>query len=337
MTFFKAAALFGILILLGPLAPRAQAWNATGHMVVASIAYDQLSPRTKAAVDALLAQHRDYPLWMRDLPAGYTDRARYAFMKAATWPDDIRKTPDDRPIWHYVDVPVIAPGYTPDPVALLPVKPNAETQIVEETRLLSNASASDADRAIALCWVEHLIGDVHQPLHDSSLFSPVFPKGDKGGNSETLTPGALDADPILKALDPRHFPKNLHAVWDDLLGDKRNPAQVQASATALEGKHSRAEFPQIAQHTDAHSWVLEGNALAAKDVYRNGSLLLAPEPGGKRAVVMLPAGYLDAAHALADRQIVLAGDRLADTLNALSFPPIMPVRAITKTTSPITP
>lgn len=321
MNVFKLAVMLGIVILLGPLAPRAQAWNWTGHMAVASIAYDQLTPKTKAAIDALLARQRDYPLWMRDLPAGDTDRARFAFMKAATWPDDIRKTPDDRPIWHYVDVPVIAPGYTPDPTALLPVKPNAETQIGEESRLLSNLSASAAERAVALCWIEHLIGDIHQPLHDSSLFSPLFPKGDKGGNSQTLAPGALAADPTFKAFDAKHFPKNLHALWDDLLGDTRDPAQVQTLATTLEAEHRRADLPQIAQHTDVHAWVLEGNALAARDVYRGGPLPLAPEPGGDRAIVTLPAGYLDAAHALADRQIVLAGDRLADTLNALAFPP----------------
>jgi hypothetical protein len=287
-------------------------------MVVASIAYDHLTPQTRAAVDALLIHHRDYSLWMRDLPTGYTDRSRYAFMKAATWPDDVRKTPDDRPTWHYADVPVIAPGFTPDPSVLRPVKPNAETQIPDQMTLLSNPSALDADRAVALCWVEHLIGDIHQPLHDSSLFSPIFPKGDKGGNSETLAPGALDGDPVEKAIAP----KNLHLLWDFLLGGTRDPVQVQTLAAALEGKHSRADFPQITTHKTVHDWVLEGNALAAQDVYRNGSLPLAPEPGGKRAVVTLPPGYLNAAHQLADRQIVLAGLRLADTLNALRFPSI---------------
>ena len=38
--------------------------------------------------------------------------------------------------------------------------------------------------------------------------------------------------------------------------------------------------------------------------------------------VSLPVGYLDAAHKAADRQIALAGLRLADTLNALSLPPV---------------
>ncbi len=167
-------------------------------MAVAGIAYDHLTPKTKAAVDALLMRQKDYGLWISEMPAGYTDKARFAFMKAATWPDDIRKTPDDRPIWHYIDLPVIAPGYTPDPVALLPVKPNAETQIGAETTLLSSSTATDGERAIALCWVEHLVGDIHQPLHTASLYSPAFPKGDRGGNSENLSAAQVKDDPIEK-------------------------------------------------------------------------------------------------------------------------------------------
>ena len=93
------------LTLLGFATPHVSAWNGTGHMVVAEIAYNNLSPKTKAAVDALLSQHRDYALWISEMPAGYTDKPRWAFMKAATWPDDIRKTPDDRPLWHYIDLP----------------------------------------------------------------------------------------------------------------------------------------------------------------------------------------------------------------------------------------
>ena len=122
------------------------------------------------------------------MPAGDTDRARFAFMQAATWPDEIRKTPDDRPIWHYIDLPIVAPGYTPSPAALVIVQPNAETQIGAETKLLTTASASDQERAVALCWVEHLIGDVHQPLHDVSLFSATFPKATRAAQ-EVLAPG----------------------------------------------------------------------------------------------------------------------------------------------------
>ncbi len=78
-------------------APHASAWNGTGHRVAADIAYDHLTPQAKAGVDALLARHRDYGLWMREMPAGDTDKGRWAFLKASAWPDDVRKTPENRP------------------------------------------------------------------------------------------------------------------------------------------------------------------------------------------------------------------------------------------------
>jgi hypothetical protein len=303
------------LALLGFAAPHACAWNGTGHMVVADIAYDNLTPKTKASVDALLQKHRDYGLWMSEMPAGYTDKARFAFMKAATWPDDIRGTPDSRPIWHYIDLPVIAPGYTPNPEALLIVTPNAETQIGAETAVLDSATASAPDRAVALCWVEHLIGDIHQPLHDSSLFSPQFPKGDKGGNDESLAPGAVDADPLEAAANPH----KLHALWDDLLGNSYDPAEIQKIAATLETPaYGRSAFPQLAAHPQVHEWVVEGNALAQKYVYVNETLPMTPT-GTEKTEVTLPAGYLAAAHQVADKQIALAGLRLADTLNAQKF------------------
>lgn len=300
------------LALLACAAPRVSAWNGTGHMTVAEIAYDTLSPQTKASVDALLAKHRDYGLWMSEMPAGYMDKARFAFMKAATWPDDIRKTPDDRPIWHYVDLPVIAPGYTPDPAAILVVTPNAETQIGAETTLLTTKSATDPERAVALCWVEHLIGDIHQPLHTVSLFSAQFPKGDKGGNDETLAPNAVDGDLLELAANPH----KLHALWDDLLGATHDPTEIQLIAASLETPaYGWGRFPQIAAHKTVHEWVVESGGLAQQYVYVNETLPMTPT-GDQKAEVTLPPGYLAAAHQVANRQVALAGLRLADTLNA---------------------
>ncbi len=300
--------------------PAARAWNSTGHMTVASIAYDNLTPATRARVDALLQRHRDYALWMRQMPAGYTDKARFAFMKASTWPDDIRRTPDDRPIWHYSDIPIVAPGYTADPIELLPIKPNAETQIVAESAALGSPAGTDAERAVELCWVEHLIGDVHQPLHATSYYSPLFPKGDKGGNGETLAPGSVAGDPLLTAARPR----KLHSLWDDLLGASQDPAQIQQYAAALETPaYARKTYPQLSdkQLSDktVHDWLLESNVLAKSTVYQNSTLPLAPGEG-TTVIVTLPPGYLAAAHAFASRQVALAGYRLADTLNALTIP-----------------
>ncbi|MGI4792290.1 MAG: S1/P1 nuclease [Janthinobacterium lividum] len=304
------------LALLVCLTPRASAWNGTGHMTVADIAYDNLTPNTKKAVNKLLMKQRDYALWMTEMPAGYTDKARFAFMKAATWPDDIRKTPDDRPIWHYIDLPVIAPGYTPDPAAIIPVTPNAETQIVSETALMTSKTATDQERAVALCWVEHLVGDIHQPLHDSSLFSAQFPKGDKGGNDESLASGAVDNDPLESAAHPHR----LHALWDDLLGATYDPSEIQRIAATLETPaYARRSFPQIISHKAVHEWIEEGNALAQRYVYLNETLPMTAT-GDQKAEVTLPPGYLSTAHQVADQQIALAGYRLADALNAQKFP-----------------
>lgn len=295
--------------------PAARAWNSTGHMTVADIAYDNLTPAAKAKVDALLQRHRDYALWMSQMPAGYTDKARFAFMKASTWPDDIRKTPDDRPIWHYSDIPIVAPGYTADPIELLPVRPNAETQIVAESAALGRPAGTDAERAVDLCWVEHLIGDVHQPLHATSYYSPLFPKGDKGGNAETLAPGSVTGDLLLEAAHPR----KLHALWDDLLGNSYDPVDIQKYAAALETPaYARSTYPQLSDKT-VHAWLLESNVLAKSTVYQNSTLPMTSGEG-TLVTITLPPGYLAAAHSVANRQIALAGFRLADTLNALTIP-----------------
>ena len=321
------------LALLGWLcAAPAHAWNGTGHMAVAGIAYDHLTPKTKAAVDALLMRQKDYGLWISEMPAGYTDKARFAFMKAATWPDDIRKTPEDRPIWHFIDLPVIAPGYTPDPIALLPVKPNAETQIGAETTLLSSPTATDGERAIALCWVEHLVGDIHQPLHTASLYSPAFPKGDRGGNSENLSAAQVKDDPIEKEANP----KRLHALWDDLEGTTNDPAEVQKIVTSLETPaYSRKAFPQITSHPTVHEWIVESNILAKQDGYLNGTLSMTPAGEGKEDVT-LPRGYIAEAHKIGSQQVALAGLRLADLLNAQTYPAVTaaPVPALPPAPTP---
>ena len=303
------------LALLGFAAPRASAWNGTGHMVVADIAYDHLAPKTKTAVNALLRQHRDYGLWMSEMPAGYTDKPRWAFLKAATWPDDIRKTPDDRPIWHYIDLPVTVPGYVLTPAQKVVLTPNAETQILAETALLTTKTAAAPEKAVALCWVSHLIGDIHQPLHTTSLFSVQFPNGDKGGNAESLAPGSVDADSLEAAANPH----KLHALWDDLLGATRDPAEIEKIAASLETAIGAKEAQSgVSLARDLPRWLQQSNALVQPYVYVNETLSMTPT-GSEKAEVMLPPSYLQTAHKIANKQITLAGLRLAGTLNATAF------------------
>ena len=166
--------LIGLLILALPL----EAWNATGHRIVAAIAYDRLTPQAKARVDELLKQHPDF--------AGLSPRD--AFLAAAVWPDtikgdsrfydDIAANPKPTPLlpgfpsmarhtnWHYVDLP-----FSPDGTRLeRPKKPNALTEL---RRILKEPELTAYD----LPWLIHLTGDVHQPLHCTSRFTSALPKG----------------------------------------------------------------------------------------------------------------------------------------------------------------
>jgi hypothetical protein len=64
---------------------------------------------------------------------------------------------------------------------------------------------TDEEKAIYLTWLLHLVGDIHQPLHCTAVFSEQFPNGDKGGN-----------DAFIRI---RSSPVKLHAFWDGLLGN----------------------------------------------------------------------------------------------------------------------
>ena len=55
------------------------------------------------------------------------------------------------------------------------------------------------------CWLFHLVGDVHQPLHTVSLFKTKYPDGDRGGNLVFVR--AKRSGAIL----------DLHQLWDGLL------------------------------------------------------------------------------------------------------------------------
>jgi len=347
--------LLGVSLLCGPAARPARAWNATGHMAVAQIAWRNLTPAAKAQVNDLLAHSVSYASWLRQMPTNYPDRDLYIFMRAATWPDDIRKSAADRPAWHYVDLPFVlkTASYNPGPAVTAPVVPNAETELLGQTYVLSLTHAAPVDRAASLCWVAHLTGDIHQPLHTTSLFSPIFTSGDRGGNSIQLSPAphlpdvagvaafpraasarrSAAAPAVAAAPDPASLPpvdtsarppRNLHALWDDLLGGTRDPAEIDKIAAFLQtAPYARVTFPQIAAHPTVHSWVQEGNALAVKYVYLNGALPQSAARSGPasgpdaKTYASLPADYIPTAQSVAERQVALAGLRLADTLNTV--------------------
>lgn len=287
--------LLGLLLLALPVTVPLEAWNATGHRIIAAIAYDHLTPQARARVDQLLKQHPD----LATMPS------REAFLTASVWPDAIRNDPrfyDDTaanpkptPLlagfpsmarhtnWHYIDLPFSPDGTTIEQ----PKKPNA---LVELRRILKTPELTAYD----LPWLIHLTGDVHQPLHATSRFTRQLPHGDQGGNLVFVKPG-----------------RNLHSFWDGLAGTEVSDESVNRAATVVNAElvQARGANPRLSR--DPKRWIEESFALAQQEVYTFG-----PASGSRESPIVLPADYETKAHQIARAQIARAGLRLAAVLNA---------------------
>ena len=91
------------------------AYSAPDHMTIAAIAYRTLSDSQRQAVTELLKHHPDYATWKERYPTNEPslDLDTFIFMRASTWPDEIRRrgNPYDHPEWHYVDYPLEPPDF----------------------------------------------------------------------------------------------------------------------------------------------------------------------------------------------------------------------------------
>ena len=181
--------LVGLLLVLVAVSS-ACAWNKAGHMVSGAMAYAELahaSPQTLARVIALLKTHPHFETtWAPRLaqrPLSPEEQALYLFMLAARWPDDIRGDPTfHHGAWHYINLPYKPEGQPPSVQTVDPPPENILSAYQTNLDIL-RSTAPESTKAVALCWVFHLIGDVHQPLHTVALFTTQFlpPEGDRGG------------------------------------------------------------------------------------------------------------------------------------------------------------
>lgn len=307
-----------LLALAGLLVPAtpAAAWNAKGHMTVALLAYRKLSDSQKAQIDTLLRAHPHYKLLLaNEVPAGVNE-AEWAFMRAAVWPDLVRpdkertKSEDVTKYhngpWHYINVPYIPEGeraklgentFRPNPVNVIVALRTCQS-------VLESKTATPEEKAVHLAWLEHLVGDVHQPMHCVALVTNRFPQGDRGGNDV----GVRDRDDVVR----------LHSFWDDVVGfDAYYPgvAKLVERITALP-----ANSP--GRVGDFEGWVDEGHDLAIKYGYLDGKLEYVKyddyDDGkvAKNEVPSLPKSYFPQSRDLAQQRIGLAADRLAAQISA---------------------
>jgi hypothetical protein len=299
--------------------------------MVALIVWDELTPAARTRAIEILKQHPRYEKdLLEGLPPGSDESAaeRYAFAVAATWPDLVKSQSNpmhfvaNHPQWHYIDLPYRPEGGADDArPAQAPAGDEAKSgprDIVEalskNTDDLRNPSTSAQDKAIALCWILHLGGDIHQPLHAIQMFSAQFPDGDRGGNA------------LLVVREPPYSntQMNLHLLWDELPGDYAmdQPIGYLAAGLRADPNLSRQRLKDLLAVKDFAAWARESHGLAVKYAYLNGALKAATAPHGaptdpSAQVPGLPGGYLQQAEHVAFHQVVLAGYRTADLLNSL--------------------
>lgn len=305
----RVLCLLSVISLLATV-HNARAWSDGGHLLIAAIAYKQLPPAARTNVAKMLKHHPSFATWKQQASKSpEIPLDEFIFMRAGLWADDIKysRHPDraeNKPSWHYVNYPLVPPG---DPM-VEPTGGDLHRAISNCVGALKATGETPARKAIALAWLIHLVADLHQPLHNTTLIIPRLSKaGDKGGNDFFIQPGAK--------------PINLHFFWDGLLGTSDNVRTHRNEAIRLAAAMPRSAFPQLATAKNPVAWSLEARQLAISTAYRGLDLTR----GTEADPAPLPADYAKNCKAVAERQAVLAGYRLAALLARSSIGTLRPV------------
>jgi hypothetical protein len=281
-----AAALLSIIVAGGP-AP-ALAWGDEGHEIVALIAQSFLDPPVQKKVSALLAADTD-------------SHTAHDIASESTWADAIKNDSDLKrrtSQWHFVDIEIQNPNvdqacfnHPPSPQGSVAFNGPANDCIIDKidefTAELSNPATDPEERVVALKFLLHFVGDLHQPLHAAD-------DNDRGGNDKQVSA-------------PGIRPGNLHHYWDTEFVVALGPDPRRVAADLIEGI-SEDQAKEWAKGTPAN-WALETFAIARDHAY--GEL---PAPDG-RARFHLTNDYLEMAAEIVPAQLSKAGVRLAFVLN----------------------
>ncbi len=295
----------------------AYAWHAAGHKMTAGIAFELLSEKQQQQVAAVLHAHprfrQDFAAAMPQEIARGSERAKalWMFERASIWPDLVQHFGKEvgarfhRGTWHYINLPVFLSPEDETELArgldhnvstefVPPLRENLNVVQALKGNLLvwRDETAADADKAVAFCWILHLTGDLHQPLHNVALFSSTyFPQGDRGGN--------------LIAIRRKQGVTNLHAVWDGLPNRSDNLTPDEKTEALLSN--------DVARIQSIDTWARQQHMRAMEYVYAQEVTrqLLQRISNQQDPEIELTPEYLSTARQLALPQVIIAGHRIA--------------------------
>jgi S1/P1 Nuclease len=289
--------LFGIIVLFPT--HWLYAWGDEGHKIIGVIAYSRLTPIVKRKVDALLAADND------DLTAA-------DFVSRTTWADKYRES--DRQTtniryeatrkWHFADIDIktgdidTACGHHPKlPRGTVASAGPANNCVIDKIEQfigeLRNPFIAKAEKILALKFLLHFIGDLHQPLHAAN-------NKDRGGNDIAVF--LADDIPLT----------NLHLYWDNQIVERLG-SDPRSIGAALSKKISTGTAEAWSRGTPI-SWAKESFRRAKTVVYNFAGLQEFVDDRRAKGV-HLDDAYENSALIAARQQLSKAGIRLAAVLN----------------------
>lgn len=255
----------------------ANAWGDRGHRLVAMVAENRLTPAARINVQLILGKD--------------------SLASIAAYADEYRHEHGDTAEWHYVDIPKDATSYDrdrdcpanhnhPGEPADSPWRDCAADRIPYFIAQLRKPGLSLEDKRLALEMLVHLVGDLHQPLHAI---------GDaRGGNDIKIAfLGTQQCGERTRC--------NLHGVWDYGMIDRRGLNDKKYLA-ALEAEISEHHWDQVSQE-NPKVWAEQSHQMAVSAWVPNN--------------VSVGRDYYEAGIKVIDRQMAVAGIRLARILNSI--------------------
>lgn len=307
------------LLMLVLLTPTVRAWDSLGHMIVGQIAYENLQPSARAAVDEALARFNEAKRSDFTPP-----EVPYTAITAGCWMDDIRALPEKYEFgpWHYVNLPFNREGL---PVPDGNQQPHVIWGIDRCLDILAGRATDPAiDRDQALVMLFHLVADAHQPLHTTSR------NDDAGGNKVPVT--NLEPSKADLAFSKKRT-GSLHSFWDSAYRRVERDGKIGVEYELPELVVSRpvtthnaaldlvksevaaigSQYPAPPTAPNpgrAADWARESHEIGFDFAY--GKL---PADSDTGRPVELDADYVREARDISRRRLALAGYRLAGVLN----------------------
>jgi len=260
------------------------AWGRQGHGLTALVAEQYLTPEAKAQIAVLL--HAD-------------SKGGETLADIAPWADSYRVDHPETEKWHFVDIPKAAAAFDRNRDCPLsesdPKSPWCDCvtdRILYFEGRLGDTSLSLEQRAIALKFLVHFIGDIHQPFHALG--------DDRGGNNITVY--------FLGSSTCGDYHCNLHGVWDDSIIEEQGLNEKKYTDKLLqEIKDNNWERLSGGEPT---TWANISHHYAVEALVPNGALITHE--------------YVAEESKIVDAQLALAGLRMARVLNRILGTPDTP-------------